>query len=69
MNAVTLWKSGKWSVEDANGHIRTSDGWVTDYPVYYPHNGAVSFDFPERLPKRVKAAATRIMREKHEGNR
>ena len=52
-------KVGKWTIEWTNGHLRIDDGWQSSYPIYYPHNGQVAYDFPERIPKRIQAVVKR----------
>jgi hypothetical protein len=63
MNKI-LWKSknSKWTIEETNkGYMMISDGWSCDYPLRYPHNGQIVYDYPERIPSYVKKQVKKLM--------
>ena len=47
-----------WTMSDFpwNDYTRyeVSNGWFCDFPIFYPHNRKIAYDFPEAIPKYVK---------------
>ena len=64
-----LWESGNWRIHDdprrrfSVAVVNEKTG-VTDYPILYPHSGEIAYDRPERVPKHVQNATSKILYKK-----
>jgi len=66
-----LWSWDRWAIGRSTngagkpclvvyGAATQRRGGFTDYPIRWP-NGTIAYDWPERIPARVKAAVARLM--------
>lgn len=55
-------------VTDRPGHkavrVVSASGWV-DWPVYYPHNGQVGYDSPDRVPMYIRPKVKKLLVQLH----
>lgn len=59
---VTAHVKGKYTLSFyADGKIKLDDGWRSDWPLLYPHNGQVVYDNPEWWPASVREWAGRLI--------
>ena len=60
----------KWTIEVVETYrgprVRVSDGWFCDWPIRYHRDGQVVFDFPERIPVRIRRQAARFLAQAEE---